>query len=119
MSTTTINNSNTFSEASFFQPATLPAPLIKLYEALADAPNDQSRHQAALAIIHEYFSFFGPTGMRQDMWQLLSTALCNKQSTKLKKASNRRNLLFFYEFTLLLVDAVFVIGNTSAIQTKG
>ncbi len=119
MSTTTNNSSNTFSEASFFQPATLPTPLMKLYEALADAPNDQSRHQAAFAIIHEYFSFFGPTGMRHDMWLLLSTALCNKQSTALQKANNRRNLLFFYEFTLLLVDAVFVIGNTSTIQTEG
>lgn len=97
----------------FFQPACLPQALIQFAEALAAAGSNDARQSAALAIIHEYYSFFGPTGMRHDMWLLLTAALGSSNIDSLADNSNRRNLLFFYEFTLLLSDAVYTLhgGN--------
>ncbi len=92
----------------FFQPACLPQVLMQYAEALATASagNNDARQSAALAIIQEYYSFFGATGMRQDMWHLLTGALCGNNTESLVHS---HNLLFFYEFTLLLFDAVYAL----------
>ncbi|MBC7937969.1 MAG: hypothetical protein H7Y86_21690 [Rhizobacter sp.] len=93
-----------------FKPATLPETLMELHEALAKANNDSSRREAAIKIIHEYFNCFGRTGMRHDLWQMLTGTLGNKHMPKFKKGSQRNNLFFFYEFTLMLIDASYVIN---------
>lgn len=93
-----------------FQPATLPPALMALHDALANAGNDTARRQVAMAIIKEYFSYFGPTGMRTDMWQLLAATLTNDLMPVFKEAQQCSNLLFFYEFTLMMMDAVLVIS---------
>ena len=95
-----------------FKPATLPAALQQLHQALAKAGNEGSRREAALAIIHEYYSFFGSTGVRQDMWHLLSGTLCEEQGL-LKESEERAYQLFFYEFTLMLLDAGYVIHEVT------
>ncbi len=96
-----------------FQPATLPPALMALHEALANARNAPARRQAAMAIIKEYFSYFGPTGMRADMWQLLVAALTNDNMPGLNQPTGLSNLLFFYEFTLMMVDAAAVMNEAS------
>lgn len=89
-----------------FQPASLPANLMDLYQALAKARNNSSQREAAIHIIHAYFKHYGPTGMRPALWQLLSGAM---GQGLFKKKGKRRELLLFYEFTLLLIDAASVI----------
>lgn len=91
----------------YFKPAILPEQMIELHEALVNANSGPAERQAAIAIIKEYFNFFGPTGMRADMWTLLSGALGNSEMVTLQDATQRHNLLFFYEFTLMMMDAVW------------
>lgn len=86
-----------------FRPATLPQALFELYQNL----EQHQTSEAAWAIVKEYFFFFGSgAGVRDDMWQLLSGTLTNKEIPNLKKAVDRHNLIFFYEFTLMFIDAV-------------
>lgn len=70
-------------------------------------------------IIKEYYSCFGATGMRQDMWLLLCGTMGNVQADELADASSRRNLLFFYEFTLLLFDAVYMLHGQERFGRMG
>jgi hypothetical protein len=93
----------------FYKPAVMPAPILNLQEALIHASGEPVARQAALAIVQEYYGFFGCTGMRQDMWLLLSSAMSNNNTSCLATAGERYNLLFFYEFTLVLMDAVYVL----------
>jgi hypothetical protein len=97
-----------FKRSQYFQPATLPQALVQLQEALANANNESSRREAALDIIHQYYSHFGPAGMRAEMWKLLAGALGNKPR---KKDRHGQNLFFFYEFTLMLMDAGWVVNE--------
>jgi hypothetical protein len=92
----------------YYKPAVMPAPVLSLQEALVQAGDTPTARQAALAIVEEYYGFFGCTGMRQDMWVLLSSAMSNDTSC-LSTAGERYKLLFFYEFTLVLMDAVYVL----------
>lgn len=92
-----------------YRPVILPEAILELHEALVKARSAPACRQAALAIIDEYFYCFSRTDMRQDMWTLLSGALSCKYIQKMKKSVHRQNLLFFYEFTLVLMDAVHSI----------
>lgn len=103
----------------YFQPATLPEALLELHEALVQSGGGPARRQAALDIIREYFKFFGPTGVRPEMWRLLAGALSAKHIPGLKKGVERQNLLFFYEFTLMMVDAVGVISDELGEMSDG
>lgn len=91
----------------YFKPSVLPEQMIELHEALVNASSGPAERQAALAIIKEYYNFFGATDMRADMWTLLSGALGNSEMVTLQDATQRHNLLFFYEFTLMMMDAVW------------
>lgn len=93
-----MQNTNT----QLFRPAALPQTLLELHEALRQQPTPQ----AAWDIVKEYFFFFGTEGVQADMWQMLSGTLTNKEMPNLKKAVDRHNLIFFYEFTLMFIDAV-------------
>jgi predicted benzoate:H+ symporter BenE len=84
-----------FKPHSYFQPASLPEALMKLQEALANANNESSRREAALDIIHEYFSYFGTAGIRAEMWKLLTGTLGNKQMKPWKKGQHGQNLFLF------------------------
>lgn len=101
----------------FFQPACLPEALLELYEALVNASGKPASRQAALAIVQEYYNFFGAADMRKDMWLLLTASLGSSNIDSLKKAGNRHNLLFFYEFTLLLFDAVYTLHASDRFGT--
>ncbi len=93
----------------FFQPVALPQQLILLFERMQELAAKPSGQKAALAVVQEYYSFFGPAGMRKDMWQLYSAAMCNRHLPGLQESDERYNLLFFYEFTLMLLDAVYLL----------
>lgn len=85
-----------------FRPATLPQTLSELRNNLAHQPTPE----AAWEIIKEYFFCFGTESVQSEMWQLLSGTLTNAELKQFKKAEQRHNLVFFYEFTLLFTQAV-------------
>lgn len=92
-----------------FKPAILPQVLKELHEALATVQGEPAQRQAALAVVKEYFSLFSPPALRQDMWLLLSAALSSTEVAQLEDGIQRYNLIFFYEFTLLMMDAVYLL----------
>lgn len=101
--------SNQNSTDLYFKPTILPEQMIEMHEALVSASSEPSERKAALAIIEEYYNFFGRTGMRPDMWLLLTGALGNYEMRILNDPTQRHNLLFFYEFTLIMMDATWIV----------
>jgi hypothetical protein len=103
-----------------YQPAILPGTMADMYAALAHAKGPAERTAAAMEVINEYYNFFGGDGMRKDMWLLLSAAMGNPHAENLAKAAERYNLIFFYEFTLMLFDAVYLVhGGEKFGKMKG
>ena len=101
--------SATITTEPFFQPVALPQQLMNLFEHMQQLAAEPSGHKAALAVVEEYYNFFGPTGMRKDMWLLYSAAMCSRHLPGLQDSDERYNVLFFYEFTLMLLDAVYLL----------
>jgi hypothetical protein len=89
---------------ALYKPAILPEVLKELHEALVTVQGKPAQRQAALAVLKEYFSLFNPPGLRQDMWLLLAAALSSTEVAQLEDGIQRYNLIFFYEFTLLMMD---------------
>ena len=99
-------------ELPYFQPGVLPAVLMEMREALIHSGEGEAKQKAARDIVEEFHDFFGVEGMRQDMWKLLSAAITNVAAAGMEDASQRYNLLFFYEFVLVFSDAVYILhGN--------
>lgn len=93
----------------FFQPAIMPPEIQDMRQELSHAANKEDAQKAATAIVKEYISYFGVNGVRNDMWVLLSGTLGQADVNYMAKAVERYNLFFFYEFTLLFMDAVNVL----------
>ncbi len=93
----------------FFKPACLPPALLDKYETMTNTANGLAAIEACVEIIKEYHSCFDSRDVQQDMWLLLCGTMCNDDIDELRNADNRRNLLFFYEFTLMLLDAVYLL----------
>lgn len=110
---------NALTGPEFFKPACLPPALLDKYEALTNTANGPAAIEACVEIIKEYHSCFDSTDVQQDMWLLLCGTLSNRHMDELGDAENRRNLLFFYEFTLLLLDAVYLLHGYRRIGRMG
>ena len=93
----------------FYKPVQLPQLLSGMQQELAHAKGAAARITAAIKIIDEYISFFGGDGMRSDMQQLLSAAIGKPGAQLLSQEAAQQDLVFFYEFTLLYFDAVYVV----------
>ncbi len=93
--------------APFFQPVILPAVLKAMHKKLVNAANKAAARRAALAIVKEYHGFFDATDMRRDMCLLLNAAMGRADREAITQ--EQHNLHFFYEFTLLFMDAVYVL----------
>ncbi|MBC7937086.1 MAG: hypothetical protein H7Y86_17185 [Rhizobacter sp.] len=102
-----------------FKPAVLPQTLEDMYKELAHAKGSEARAAAATEVIKEYYRFFKGDGMRKDMWLLLAAAMGNPDAENLMKAVERHNLIFFYEFTLMLFDAVYVLHGEEQFGKMG
>ena len=89
-----------------FQPVSLSIEMDDLYRQLVNSGNEQERAIAAKAIIHEYYQSYGNADIRQDMWKLLSAAFGNPNAQNLANGNERNRLICFYEFTLIVLEAV-------------
>lgn len=101
-----------------FPPASLPVELDDLYRELVTAENKEEKAAAAKAIINEYYRSYGKATIRQDMWKLLSAALGNPHAQNLMNGNERNRMICFYEFTLMLLDAVEEYRNTNEADAK-
>lgn len=77
---------------------------------------DQSPHSAWL-IIEKYMGFFGADGVNEDLWGLTVAALSSEQVEDMDKGLHRYNLLFFYEYTIMFINAVSFL-NERHLQKK-
>lgn len=91
----------------------LPPHLITLRENLLE----QKSPEAALAIFEEYFHIFPPDEAREELWHLLAGALTSEE-TNIKTALDRSNLLFYFEYTRLLLDAAHVLSKAALSETS-
>ena len=91
----------------FFQPVVLPAVLKEMHKALVNAANTAAARRAALAIVKEYHGFFAVADVRSDMCLLLNAAMGRADMETI--VQEQHNLHFFYEFTLLFMDAVYIL----------
>ena len=91
----------------FFQPVVLPAVLKAMHKELVNAAGKAAARRAALAIVKEYHGFFAVAGIRSDMCLLLNAAMGRADMETI--AQEQHNLHFFYEFTLLFMDAVYIL----------
>ena len=80
----------------------LPPFLVKLEQQLKEA----STKQAARDIINEYFNFFDMNGINKELWMLTVGTLTNEEMEV--NAKDRHNIIFFYEYTRLFYEAVFL-----------
>jgi hypothetical protein len=94
---------------AFYRPHLLDKTLADLQRELANAEGKDEREAAAAAIIKEYHTFFGGDEMQKDLWFLLAAALTHPDLDGVSGEINRSNLFFFYEFTLMLFNAMYVL----------
>lgn len=92
--------------------STLSQQLSILQKQLNANPNMETASQ----IVSEYFDFFGNEKPLEDLWLLTIGALTNDEVHQTQNAKDRYNLIFFYEFTKLFVEAAAVLNGKS--QTK-
>ncbi len=80
----------------------LPTPLSTWQQALRENPGSPVAHE----IIAEYFSFFGVQKAKEELWFLTSATLTNEEVEQNKTANARADMLFYYEFTKMFMEAV-------------
>lgn len=91
----------------------LPTKLEQYRQQLLEAPGPESARQ----IISEYFSFFGKDTPGQELWLLTEAALIGEEVDQASTAKGRHDMLFFYEFTKMLLDAVYCL-HKERLQTS-
>jgi hypothetical protein len=84
----------------------LPPFLINLQQQLTT----KQTKQAAWDIIDEYFSFFDQDSINDELWMLTVAALTNDEMD-MKKAKDRHNSIFFFEYTKMFYEAVHLLHN--------
>jgi len=80
-----------------------------LPEILTNLHHELTTHQtkeSAWNIIDEYFQFFGLDDIHNELWLLTAATLTNDELQPSQKAIDRRNLIFFYEYTKMFFEAV-------------
>ena len=80
----------------------LPPPLQAMWQQL----QQMAIPAHAWPIVEEYFKCFSLPDFNQELWQLVVASLTNNEPTHLPTGQQRHDLIFFYEFTLLLMEAV-------------
>ena len=83
----------------------LPECLLNLRDQL----ECERSKSAAWKVINDYLNFFHVEGIQNDLWLMLIGALTSDDLDNLKTGRQKHNLIFFYEYTLMFVDAVAVL----------
>jgi len=90
------------------QPTILPAPLKQLRRQLAEANTPNRREHAAARIIYAYQLHYSAGDIQQNLQQLKQQAFDIHAGLPLVR-QEREKLLFFYEFTALVVEATVAL----------
>ncbi len=85
--------------------STLPAKLQQWQEEL----HRQSCKKLAYTIIQDYFNHYTARELQQELWSLISSMLTHPEADLAATPIDRHNRLFFYEFHLLMLEALQVI----------
>ena len=87
----------------------LPGILKELHEQFNSLPEQH----VAQKIINEYFRSFNTTQLQEQLWELTHGTITNEILKDTQTASDRHNILFFYEYTKLFLNAVYFLhGKT-------
>lgn len=92
----------------------LPECLISLREQLEDEPSKTN----AWKVINDYLKFFHVEGVQNDLWLMLVGALTSDETDRLETGRQKHDLIFFYEYTLMFVNAVAVLKEKRAHKGK-
>lgn len=93
----------------------LPEGIINLREKL----ESEASKTNAWKIIIEYLKFFHVEGVQNDLWLMLVGALTSDETDRLETGRQKHDLIFFYEYTLMFVDAVAVLKEKRDQKGKG
>jgi hypothetical protein len=85
----------------------LPETLNNLRQELAAKQTKES----AWNIIDEYFNFIDLDGIHNELWLLTAGTLTNDEIEPAQKVIDRKNLIFFFEFTKMFFEAVQLLYN--------
>ncbi|MBC7937636.1 MAG: hypothetical protein H7Y86_19985 [Rhizobacter sp.] len=91
-------------------PIASPPALPPLRQALANARSQQNRRRTAIHIIQAYQTYYNPQQAGRQL-QLMHRAATSIQYGPLLKRHQREELLFFYEFTGLLIKATAALNR--------
>ncbi|GAA4300622.1 hypothetical protein [Compostibacter hankyongensis] len=83
----------------------LPKDLEEMRQELLKEKNKE----AAWAIIKEYFQFISIAETKKELWVLTKGALTNDLVEESEEGTTRHDLIFGYEFLILLLEAVHVL----------
>jgi len=92
----------------------LPEILINLRQELADKQTNES----AWNIIAEYFRFFGLDDVYNELWLVTAGTLTNDEMQQSQKAIDRQNLIFFFEYTKMFFEAVYLLHNNTILPQR-
>lgn len=87
----------------------LPPSLAALQQQLQNTPTPATARQ----VIAEYCAFISPASFRQELWTL-TTALLISDQPEATTGQQRQDALFFFEFTAVLIQAVYALHNYEA-----
>ena len=87
--------------------AVLPQALQDLYARFCQQPGSET----ASLLVKEYFACFGGDTISRELWRMLAGTLSDPRMPQLQKGIQRHNLLFFYEFTLIFMEAAELLSR--------
>ena len=82
--------------------STLPEQHRTFKQQLSDNPTKQQLWK----IIKDFISFYSAEGIKEELWLLTIGILSSDQMEEVEKGIGRHNRIFFYEHSLLFIDAV-------------
>ena len=88
-------------------------------QALQQELEATSQPDTARRILAEYFSFFSLTGIHHELWVLTGATLSNDTISPYNKPEARSDLIFFFEFTKLMMEAACLLFSPVVHHTDG
>jgi hypothetical protein len=85
----------------------LPGHFVKMQQQLVASINPAAREKAAGAILPQYCNYIDKESLHQQMQLLLNATLTHPHLPAMANGSERHNLLLYYEFTLMMIDALY------------
>ena len=86
----------------------LPATLQTLQQELETTNSPDTAHR----ILAEYFSFFSLPSIYRELWMLAGATLSNDTINQYNTPPARSDLIFFYEFTKLMMEAAATLVHS-------